>query len=169
MKTRRVSAWEEILHKGKVTPDKPVELIYCNSLDGDGDILSSRYTVVEIEVCRMGYHKQFASKEDYEKYSESKKVLREGHNKLIAARETGELAGKNLLLAEDEWLASARTYVDTWGVDFTPEDMREAITDKMQRGDEEGDMHWNHHIRSTTTFLKMGEVDRFKFEFEDWD
>ena len=137
-------------------------------MDGDDDILASRYTVVEIEVCRMGYHKQFASREDYERYTESKRELRERHNKQIAARATGGLAGDELRLEEGKWLASAKKFVDRWGVDFTPEDLREAITERMQ-GEGDDTLHWNHHIRSTTTFLKMGEVDRFRFEFEDWD
>ena len=156
------------MRNGNRIDDQPLELVYCSSVNGEEEYKKGKYTVVEIEVCRMGYYKEFASKEEYERYSAWKEVLRMTHNKQVRAKGDVGLVDTALCFIVIRWLDSARDFVNTWGEDYTPEDLRMAIDEKIEEQRNQKVIHWNHHIRSTTTILKMGEVDRFKFEVEDW-
>jgi hypothetical protein len=171
LKSSNAESWLKLLNDGKTKDDKQLEIVYCTGPDDEENSANpNKYIVIEIEVCRMGYLKQFSNKQDYKDYTDWKEMLRKYHNKEVEDFKNGKMSEERLGEAQDMWLEIAKDFVETWGEDYTPEDIRERINDKLvSRSQRKGPLQWTPHERSKTSFSSLGKVDHYKFEMENWD
>ena len=148
--------------------ERKVELVYCakTTLDRKG----TGYNVIDMEYTRMGFYKEFDSKEAYETYTRQRIDLDKRVDAIDEHNEWRELLGRKPCEKEELiWLRDAKKFLNTWGESYVPENIRSAMDGVLLRKDEEY-LEWTPFVKALKKQVEVTEtIDYYNMNNRKWD